>query len=192
MMLFAVVVGLALTQVAAQDGAIVLRGEDEGLIYWEWNGDNVLAVYSTHSEFYCADGYEVPYQWQSVERPNEVLMLWFRGHLFTRAWYATPSDVFATGDPWDFICNGQQVAEGIAHLSQMDNDANISGRGANVYGWTVAGTLYDLVSICGDDGMVDLNSIRKWKIMPHSDYPACAPDCVIPQVIRGPELNCGD
>jgi hypothetical protein len=180
---------LAIPCVAAGEGAIVSRTEFGEWIGYEWGGENTISLHSTNSEFYCGPGYEITYTYQQIDRPYEHFMTWYWGSLFTRVWFATEDDLFATGDPFDFICNGEHVAEGIAHITQFDNDPTVSGPGANVWGWHWAGTLQDVSGACMTE-MWDFNSIRRWRILPGSDWPACAPDCEIPQKIKGPELEC--
>lgn len=187
--LFVVLGIIAVSSVSAQHGAIVLRGEGGNFIGYNWDGDNTLSVYTTNSEFYCGPGYDVTYQIMVVLRPNDVRMYHDRGHYFTRIWYATPDDLFA-GDPFEFICSGW-VAEGISHATFFDNDENVTGPGSNVWGNHFAGTLYDSLGQCAD-GMVDFNQIRRWKILANSDYPACWPDCLVTQVIRGPSIECAE
>jgi hypothetical protein len=109
--------------------------------------------------------------------------------MFTRVFYpATPDDFFA--DPcamWDN--EDLMVAEGIAHMSYFDNTNVGNGIPGFVWGYTVGGELYDYGGFCGD-GMVGLNTVRKWKVKRKAGFPDCWPECLIVQVEKGPRLNC--
>ena len=173
----------------AQDGAEVIRNQFE-LAYFEWDGGDVLAVVATDMYFWCGDEeYTEPYEWMAVIRPDGTPKIHERGHLFTRVFQpATPDDFWGDGDPCPFIEGGPMVAEGISHFTYNDNDG-IGGHPnrQNVWGYTLSGTLYDIVGSCPDD-MVDLTIIRKfrWEKGCNSDPETC----IIPRVIKGPELNC--
>ncbi len=183
------VICLFSTQVAiAQNGAVVVKGQD--LTAWyNYNGDDgLLAVMSSDSELFCnQDGDLIFYDWMEVMRPDGSVHFHDRGHYFTRVFFMTPevlfADLCASWNDYDLM-----VAEGITHSTFHDNDANEERPIArNSFGYTVAGGLYDLVGLCEGD-MVELNIIRRFLL--EKDYPACEPDCIFKSVIKGPRLNC--
>ena len=175
---------------SAQNGAVVDRGQGN---YggFEWNGEDILVVLSTDVGFWCAgeptEEDLTPYDWMDVWRPDGTLKYHESGNFFTRVFQpATPSDFFGPdGDPCPFIEGGPLVAEGITHFTYNDNDA-IGGHPNRqaVWGYNVTGMLYDMVGSCPDD-MVDLTIIRRFKWAKN-----CDSDCVIPRVIKGPQLDC--
>jgi hypothetical protein len=126
---------------SAQNGAVIFRGEnDAGWV--EWNGESVVAVLSSDLEWYCGDELDiVPYDFMAVIRPDGSIKSQGNGSIFARVYYpATAEDFFA--DPCDFIENGPMVADGIAHFTANDNDANVSHPNRqNTYGYTLNGTL---------------------------------------------------
>jgi len=190
LLLFVGVCVFALTSVSAQNGAIIERGEAGGTWY-EWDGDNMLLIYSTHSEFFCEPGYQSLIEYQVVSTPVGADRYKDHGNLFTRVWFATEDDLFATGNPWDFICNGEQVAEGIITSTYVDNNLNGPGPGANVWGFSFSGALYDLGDLC-EGGMVYHNLVRRFRVAPNADWPACWPGCVETVAFHGPRLSCDD
>jgi hypothetical protein len=125
----------------AQNGAFIIRGEDYTGIM-EWNGESVVAVLSSDLNWYCGDELDiVPYDFMAVIRPDGSIKSQGNGSIFARVYYpATAEDFFA--DPCDFIENGPMVADGIAHFTANDNDANVSHPNRqNTYGYTLNGTL---------------------------------------------------
>ena len=172
---------------STQNGAVIVRGaDDNGFV--EWNGESVVAVLSSDSLWYCEwwERYIVPYDIMAVIRPDGSIKTQEKGSIFARVYYpATAEDFWA--DPCDFIANGPMVADGIAHFTGNNNDANGSHpKRQNTYGYTLNGTLYDLAGFCAD-GMVHLNIVRKYKIAKN-----CESDCFFVQVEKGPRLSCQD
>lgn len=111
-------------------------------------------------------------------------------NFFTRVFQpATPDDFWGPdGNPCPFIEGGPLVAEGITHFTYNDND----GFGGhpnrkNVWGYNVTGTLYDMAGSCPDD-MVDLTIVRRFKWEKGCD--SSPDDCIIPRVLKGPNLDC--
>ena len=182
------VICLLSTQVAsAQNGAVVVKGQ--GLFAFDvYNGDGLMAVMSSDSEFFCnEDGDLMFYDWMDVIRPDGSVKYQDRGHFFTRIFFTTPeafwADPCASWNNYDLM-----VAKGITHQVWNDNDATaVRPNARNSWGFTVAGGLYDLVGLCEDD-MVELNIVRRWLLK--KDFPACQPDCIFKSVIKGPRLNC--
>lgn len=175
--MFLILVSLLYATVAsAQNGAVIIRDEAAvGVV--EWNGEDVLAVFSSDSLYFCEDELDiVPFDIMLVFRPDGSIQFHEHGSIFARVYYpATPDDFLA--DPCDFIANGPMVAEGITHFTGNDNDANNAHPNRqNTWGYTLNGTLYDLAGFCGD-GMVDLHMVRRFH-----DF--------TPQVFRGPRLSC--
>lgn len=176
------------TQVAsAQNGAVVVKGE--GLwAFSTYNGDGLMAVMSSDSEFFCnEDGDRIFYDWMEITRPDGSIKYHDSGYFFTRVFLTTPeafwADECASWNNYDLM-----VAEGIAHQTFNDNDSYADKPNArNVWGFTVAGGLYDLVGLCEGD-MVELNIVRRW--LAKKDFPACLPDCIFKTVFKGPRLNC--
>lgn len=171
----------------AQNGAVVVK--DQGLFaFSEYNGDGLLAVMSSDSEFFCNfDGDLIFYDWMTVIRPDGSIKYHDRAFFFTRVFFTTPeafwADPCASWNNYDLI-----VAEGITHQVYNDNDAYADRPNARVsWGFTVAGGLYDLVGLCEDD-MIELNIVRRW--LAKKDFPACEPDCIFKTVFKGPRLNC--
>lgn len=172
----------------AQNGAVVIKGQD----LWGWsdyNGDGLLAVMSSDSEFFCnEDGDLIFYDWMQVLRPDGTIKYHDQGHYFTRVFFTTPdafwADPCASWNNYDLM-----VADGISSSTFNDNDleaANPNRR--NVWGYTVAGGLFDLVGLCEGD-MVELNVVRRWML--ERNVPNCPPECIIEKaVIKGPRLNC--
>ena len=172
---------------SAQNGAVVDRGQGNFGMF-EWNGEDILVVLATDLGFWCAGEVDLtPYDWMDVWRPDGTLKYHERGNAFTRVFQpATPSDFWGPeGDPCPFIEGGPLVAEGITHFTFNDNDA-IGGHPNRqaVWGYNITGMLYDVVGSCPDD-MVDLTIIRRYKW-----EKGCDSDCVIPRVIKGPQLDC--
>jgi hypothetical protein len=80
------------------------------------------------------------------------------------------------------------VTEGITHTTYNDNDIDVDHPNRrNVWGYTVAGGLNDLVGFCEGD-MVELNTVRRFMLL--KDLSNCPPDCIDKEVIKGPRLNC--
>ena len=182
------VICLMSTQVAfAQNGAVVVK--DQALGGWfDYNGDGLLAVMSSDSEFFCNDdGDLIFYDWMDVIRPDGSINYHDRGHFFTRVFFATPEAFWA--DPCALWNNYDlMVAYGITHQTFHDNDVYVDRPNArNSWGYTVAGGLYDVVGLCEGD-MVELNTVRRWLLK--KDFPACEPDCIFKTVFKGPRLNC--
>jgi len=175
----------------AQNGADKDSGQYTSGVNWAYtDGEGLLVVISSDSNFYCEDelGELLWLDWMEVTRPDGSGKYMDRGHFFTRAFYATLDEFFA--DECGLVTDESRIiAEGITHSTFNDNDTTGSRNGRNVWGFNISGTLYDYAGLC-DDGMVDLNILRRWKLMKGADWPACWPDCVIPQVIKGPRLDC--
>ena len=182
------VICLLSTQVAsAQNGAVVLKGQDL-FAFSEYNGDGLMAVMSSDSEFFCNDDGDLMfYDWMAVIRPDGSFNYHDRGHFFTRVFFTTPEAFWA--DPCASWNNyGLMVAEGITHQVYNDNDAYADRPNARAsWGFTAAGGLNDLLGFCEDD-IVELNIVRRWLLK--KDFPACEPDCIFKSVIKGPRLNC--
>lgn len=181
---------LVSTNISAQNGAVVERDQGNWAGY-EWNGEDILAVLATDLYFFCGDEVDlVPFDLMLVWRPDGTPKVHESGNLFTRVFQpATPDDFWGPeGDPCPFIESGPLVAEGISYFVYNDNDgfAGHPNR-QNVFGYNVTGTLYDMVGSCSDD-MVDLTIVRRLKWEKGCD---ADPDtCIIPRVLKGPELNC--
>ena len=172
----------------AQNGAVIVRGQDNFGDFF-WDGEDLLVVVSTDLGFFCADEVDLfPYDWMELWRPDGSLKFHENGNLFTRVYQpATPDDFWGPdGDPCPFIEGGPLVAEGITHFTYNDNDA-IGGHPnrQNVFGYNVTGTLYDMDEFCPGDDMVDLNIVRRFKI-----EKKCEGDCFAVQVWKGPRLSC--
>lgn len=171
---------------SAQNGAFIFRGESEtGRV--EWNGESVVAVFSSDSNWYCGDELDVvPFDQMGVIRPDGSIKGLEKGHIFARAYYpATIDDFWA--DVCGFIENGPLVAEGIAHFTGNDNDVNLGHpQRVNTFGYTLNGALYDIGGFC-TDGMVNLHVVRKFRIKKN-----CESDCFVEQVIKGPQMSCAD
>ena len=122
-------------------------------------------------------------------RPDGTLKFHESGNFFTRVYQPATEDDFwgpeGDLDPCDFMEGGPLVAEGITHFTYNDNDA-IGGHPNRqaVWGYNVTGMLYDMVGFCPGD-MVDLTIVRRFKWEKN-----CDSDCVIPRVIKGPQLDC--
>ena len=178
----------------AQNGAVVTRG-DELYGWYDWNGENVLAIQSSEIEFFCfwpelSDVIWV--DWMEVLRPDGTFKYHDKGDYFTRVFFpATPDDFDA--DPCALWNNADlMVAEGITHSVYNDNHANaydVPHKRRNVFGYNVTGKLYDTAGLCSK-GMIGLKTVRRWKL--DKDFPACLPDdCESDvQVWKGPDLNC--
>lgn len=171
----------------AQNGAVVVK--DQSLFAFSvYNGDGLLAVMSSDSEFFCNnDGDLIFYDWMTVTRPDGSIKYHDRAFFFTRVFFTSPeafwADPCASWNNYDLM-----VAEGITHQVYNDNDAYGVRPNARVsWGFTVAGGIYDLVGLCEDD-MIELNIVRRW--MKKKDFPSCEPDCIIKTVSKGPRLNC--
>ena len=182
------VICLLSTQVAsAQNGAVVVKGQDLYAMS-TYNGDGLLAVMSSDSEFFCNDDGDLMfYDWMEVIRPDGSVKYNDRGFWFTRVFFTTPeafwAEPCASWNNYDLM-----VAEGITHGVFNDNDANaVRPKARNSWGFTQAGGLYDLVGLCEGD-MVELNIVRRWLLK--KDFPACEPDCIFKSVFKGPRLNC--
>lgn len=182
------VICLMSTQLAvAQNGAVVEKGQDL-FAYTVYNGDDLLAVMSADSEFFCNDEGDLSFvDWMAVIRPDGSVKYQDRAHWFTRVFLTTPEEFWvdpcASWNNYDLM-----VAEGIAHGVWNDNDAYADRENARMsWGLTTAGGLYDLVGLCEDD-MVELNIVRRW--LAKKDFPACLPDCIFKSAIKGPRLNC--
>jgi len=172
---------------SAQNGAVVVK--DQELFGWSmYDGDGLLAVMSSDSEFFCNDDGDLMFaDWMTVLRPDGSVKYQDRGHYFTRVFFTTPEafwdDPCASWNNYDLM-----VAEGITQSTYFDNDADaIRPNARNSWGIKVAGGLYDLVGLCEGD-MVELNIVRHWLLK--KDFPACLPDCIDKAVIKGPRLNC--
>jgi hypothetical protein len=191
--LLAMVVGLLLlVPVSAQNGAVKETGETP-MFAWFWDGNNVLSIHATNPSFGCEPGHEdVLLEWMAITRPDGSIKYKDQGNYFTLVLSATPDDLFSEGcalvnDP------SRIIAEGIVYGVWNDNDPSVSGNRTNIWGTTMAGTLYDYAGICGS-GMVDFNVVRRWKLL-KKDVPECLPnDCpgLINQVVKGPRLSCPD
>ena len=182
------VICLLSTQVAsAQNGAVVVKGQDLFALS-EYNGDGLLAVMSSDSEFFCNDDGDLSFvDWMDVIRPDGSVKYQDRGHFFTRVFFTTPeafwADPCASWNNYDLM-----VAEGITHQVWNDNDATaVRPNARNSWGFTAAGGLNDHLGLC-EDGIVELNIVRRWLLK--KDFPACLPDCIFKSVIKGPRLNC--
>lgn len=182
------VICLLSTQVAsAQNGAVVVKDQDL-FAFSAYNGDGLLAVMSSDSEFFCNDDGDLMfYDWMAVIRPDGSIKYHDRGHFFTQVFFTTPeafwADPCASWNNYDLM-----VAEGITHQVYNDNDANADRPNArNSWGFTVAGGLNDLLGFCEND-IVELNIVRRWLLK--KDFPACDPDCIFKTVFKGPRLNC--
>ena len=174
----------------AQNGAEIIRGEDNfGMFLWD--EDDTLMVIATEMYFFCGDEPEFdPYDYMYVIRPDGSVKVHEQGNLFTRVFQpATPDDFWGPdGNPCPFIEGGPLVAEGISHFTYNDNDANLGHPNRkNVWGFTVSGTLYDVIGAC-DSGMVDLNVIRRSYWLKNCE--TGPEDCIVPRVIKGPRLEC--
>jgi len=179
--------------VSAQNGAVVLKGDT--LIGWyDWNGENVLAIQSSDSEAFCnADLGDLLWtNWLELLRPDGTVKYHERGAYFTRVFYpATPADFDA--DYCALWNNGDlMLAEGITHSTYNDNHPNafdVPHKRRNVWGYNVAGDLYDTAGLCSS-GMMNLNTVRRLKL--DKDFPDCLPDdCENEvQVWKGPDLSC--
>jgi hypothetical protein len=178
------------TDVEAQNGAFVFRGENTVWLY-EWNGESVLAVLSSDPDFSlqpapfaCGDeGEVVPFEVMGVFNPNAVKLL-EKGDLFARVYYPAIPDDFES-DPCFFLEEGPLVAEGIVHFVNNDNDFFLEDPNRqNSFGYTINGVLYDIGGLCSD-GMVHMNIVRRFKYEKN-----CEEDCIYPQKLRGPALNC--
>jgi hypothetical protein len=186
-LLFLLVCLLYAPVASAQSGAVVIKGQD--LFSWsDYNGDGLMAVQSSDSEFFCnEDGDLIFYDWMDVFRPDGSIKYQDRGHFFTRVFLTTPeafwADACASWNNSDLM-----VAEGISHQTYNDNDANADHPNRrDVWGYTVAGGLNDLLGLC-EGGMVELNTVRRWMLK--KDLSNCPPDCIDKAVIKGPRLNC--
>lgn len=169
---------------SAQNGAVVDRGQGNyGGV--EWNGEDILVVVATEVGFWCAGEVDLtPFDWMDVWRPDGSLKYHESGNFFTRVYQpATPDDFW--GDPCLFIEGGPLVAEGITHFTYNDNGVyGVNPNRKNVWGYNVAGMLYDMVGFCPGD-MVDLTIVRRWAWEKN-----CDSDCVTRRVFRGPQLDC--
>ena len=87
---------LATAAVTAQNGAVVVRGET--MLGWaSWDGDSVLAILSSDSEFFCnwPDlGDVMLLDWMEVTRLDGTYKYQDRGHYFTRVFYPATEDDF--------------------------------------------------------------------------------------------------
>jgi hypothetical protein len=182
------VICLLSTQVAsAQNGAVVVKGQDL-FATSTYNGDGLMAVMSSDSEFFCnEDGDLMFVDWMTVMRPDGSVKYQDRAHWFTRVFFTTPeafwAEPCASWNNYDLM-----VAEGITHGVFNDNDAYADRPNArNSWGFTQAGGLNDLLGFCEND-IVELNIVRKWLL--EKDLPACEPDCIFKTVFKGPRLNC--
>jgi len=173
---------------SAQNGAVIVRGQDNFGDFF-WDGEDLLVVVSTDLGFFCADEEDLfPYDWMELWRPDGSLKFHENGNLFTRVYQpATPDDFWGPdGDPCPFIEGGPLVAEGITHFTYNDNGVfGVNPNRKNVWGFNVSGMLYDIEGFCPGDDMVDLTIVRRWAWKKN-----CDSDCVIPRVIKGPQLDC--
>ena len=78
---------------SAQNGAVIVRGQDNFGDFF-WDGEDLLVVVSTDLGFFCADEEDLfPYDWMELWRPDGSLKFHENGNLFTRVYQpATPDD----------------------------------------------------------------------------------------------------
>jgi hypothetical protein len=173
---------------SAQNGAVIVRGQDNWRDFF-WDGEDLLVVVSTDLGFFCADEVDLfPYDWMELWRPDGSLKFHENGNFFTRVYQpATPDDFWGPDDdPCPFIESGPLVAEGITHFAYNDNGAlGVNPNRKNVWGFNVSGMLYDIEGFCPDDDMVDLTIVRRWAWKKN-----CDSDCVTRRVFKGPQLDC--
>jgi hypothetical protein len=178
----------------AQNGAMITRGE---LLFGgiESNDEDVILMYASDSNGFCeaelGDLLWVTYM--EVLRPDGTIKYHDKGKFFARVYYpATWDDV---GDDPCVLWNDDSllIAEGITGMSPYnDNHLNAYGvphKRRNVFGFNLAGTLYDMTGLCSS-GMMELNTIRRFKL--DKDFPDCLPDDCDDdvQVWKGPRVSC--
>lgn len=170
---------LSTPAVYAKNGAEIYKYPEFLWVHFEWNSQDLMAVFSSDSDAYCGgDSEEIPYEVTWLGRPNGFWKYHDRGFYFTRVFLVTPDDLDTLDPDYCVLWNdsARMLAEGITH-----GVANGSPQG---FGYTISGVLYDLDDLC-EGGMVELNIIRKTKILKN-----CDADCEVPHVFKGPRLNC--
>ena len=188
---------LVSSSVLSQDGAMISRGEylGGGILF---NGENVLVIFASDSEAFCQEepGELNWIEYLEVLRPDGTIKYQDKTRFFTRVFYpATWDDI---GEDPDFgHCSlwydeTKMIAEGLVNSVYVDNHLNafeVPHKRRNVFGFNYSGTLYDTSGLCSG-GMIDLNTVRRWKL--DKDFPACLPDdCDNPiQVWKGPDVSC--
>jgi hypothetical protein len=188
---FCVICVLTTGIVSAQNGAVVVR-EENLWAWWETDGEGLLAIMSSDSDFFCNDDLGdvmiVDQSW--VFRPDGSIKYKDKGHFFTRVYYPVDMEDFRADPCAYWFSDELLVASGISHTVYSDNDANVRHPNRrNVWGYTISGMLADHAGMCSD-GMVELNRIWKVKLDKKQDYPDCWPGCRIVQVDKGPRLIC--
>lgn len=181
----------------SQNGAMISRGEYlwGGAVF---NGENVMVLFGSDSEAFCQEepGYLSWIDFTEVLRPDGTVKYHDKGHFFTRVFYPATWDDF--GEDPDFgHCDlwydeTKLIGEGIVNSVFNDNHVNaysVPHKRRNVWGFNLSGTIYDMSGLCSS-GMMDLNTVRRWKM--DKDFPACLPDdCDFPvQVWKGPDISC--
>lgn len=182
------------TAMAQAEGAIIERGQGSYDVAWaEYDGSDTLVILSTYPNFHCEDSQSRPDRWQFVLTPTGALHYQESGQYFARVYHGTWEDLMGTDtdpkDPIDFMCSQEYTAEGILSFMIHDNDAFVSGRGAEVWGQVINGVLTDLTEEC-KSGKVNVQMVHLWRIAPKADLSACDPSCVEILVYQGPTVKC--
>ena len=194
MFLFICIICLLNAPIAlAQNGAVVLRGED--VLGSAWTDDAGLFVMAaTDAELFCTDpeDWDATLNWMMVIRPGGSIKYQDRGAFFTRVFFPATWDDFFTDACALWNNFDDMVAEGIVHSTYNDNDLDPDfhhPQRRNVWGYTFAGTLYDYAEVCDND-MIDLNIVERWMLK--KDFPACDPDCLFKYFMKGPRMECAE
>jgi len=175
---------------AQSEGALIVRGNDEYAVAWlEFDGNHTWVISSNYPDFGCGLAAAGTDSWQIVATPVGAQHFREHGLLFTRVYHATPAEFREHASPPVFVCEHPYVAEGILSFLKYDNQTDPAAPGANVWGHVLNGTLRDLVGACRS-GMVKVDVLHLWSILPHADFPACAPGCVKVRVSKGPTAEC--
>jgi len=165
---------------SAQNGAEIYKYPDYLVIHSEWNpSQELLALFSSDSDAYCgADSIAIPYEITWIARPNGFWKYHDSGYYFMRVFQMTPGDLDTLETNYCLIWNdtGRMLADGMVY--------GVTNTGPQGWQYNLSGVLYDSVDLCEGD-MVELNIVRKWKFLKN-----CDSNCEIPQVTKGPRLDC--
>jgi hypothetical protein len=187
----------------AANGAVIFRGND-GWIWWFESNNGNLVVFSPEQYFgagFCNQptGEWIFLDYKGVWNPKLTKQnYWMAGPHFTRVYPGVDPGTYP-GWVWDpaFLCAFLQTppsAEGISDVKWVDINTCQTGPGQNTWSHSAHGMLYTPSTVCSS-GMAKFDMVLKWMLTADAyvDPDTCTVDDdshVRLVVGQGPSLKC--